>query len=732
VTLRQALLIVLAPLLSATLPSVAQAEEAKPAPSTSAGPRLTADHTRLNEQETTFTGNARLTQEGVILTADEIVYRPREKIAIARGNVVLVRGPQRLVADEITFDTTSRTFAVGRFRVGQAGVLAEAVSADGSADDLRVQTATVTYGEPESLSPALRSNEVRYTAASSAGPYSGAQPTPASVSARDNRLVVAGLPVAIPAPALNQTLGQPPTIDGLSVEAGYSGNLGVELELEATVPVGAERDAAVGADLGLYSKRGAMIGPVARYDTVGADGLGAYGRLRSGYIKDQGDTDLDVLGDPVRDDRGFVDWTHHQRLTPDLRLDGQLHYWSDSEVVRDFSPESYRSVQTPDTWLEAQYRQDNYIVSAFARARPNNYDLVQQRLPEIRLDALPVELGAGIYHRLSGSVAALREKSPDDSFLNSTNSTRADLYYSATRPFSPREWLSFNPVVGGRLTHYQHTIDESGSYTRGLAEVGFDSELRTSATWNYQNPKWRINGLRHLLTPKVSYRYAPSADAGQRQIPVIDDITPFETYLPPLGLGDQRNVDRLRALNTFRLGLDNTLQTRDANFGSRDLARLDFAFDYRLEPDEFALGARHSSDVHTFLALSPARWLRFDAYHRFSTDNSDTQEFNTGLTLTDADIWSLRFGNHYLGDAPTADGRFNELTADIRYRLNELYTLVGRWRYDHQETLFSEQIYGLEQRLNRLWVVTYALSLYDGPRREDDVAFTVRLDAEPF
>jgi len=58
------------------------------------------------------------------------------------------------------------------------------------------------------------------------------------------------------------------------------------------------------------------------------------------------------------------------------------------------------------------------------------------------------------------------------------------------------------------------------------------------------------------VTPKLSYRYIPSADKGQQYIPQIDNRV-FDTALPPLELGDQRNIDDLSATNTLRLGLDN-------------------------------------------------------------------------------------------------------------------------------------------------------------------------------
>ena len=59
-----------------------------------------------------------------------------------------------------------------------------------------------------------------------------------------------------------------------------------------------------------------------------------------------------------------------------------------------------------DNFLESYYTGDNYVISAFTRFQPNDYHIVQRRLPEIRFDGLPVEAGSGIYHRVNASLCA--------------------------------------------------------------------------------------------------------------------------------------------------------------------------------------------------------------------------------------------------------------------------------------------------------------------------------------
>jgi len=102
-----------------------------------------------------------------------------------------------------------------------------------------------------------------------------------------------------------------------------------------------------------------------------------------------------VLGRPIGERRGFAEWEHQQQLTDNLTLTAQLNYWKDSAILRDFRPEAFFNVQEPDTFAESVYTGKNYFVSAFVRYQPNSFQVVQQRLPEVRFDMLPLAVGNG-------------------------------------------------------------------------------------------------------------------------------------------------------------------------------------------------------------------------------------------------------------------------------------------------------------------------------------------------
>ena len=653
-------------------------------------------------KEAVFIGSAKLVYGDLILTADEIRYNTAEQSATATGHFVLTTGRRRLVAERGSYNLATRRLHVHDLRLGEFPVYIRGETVVGTLDEMTISNATVFFRENASYTPSIQAKKLTY---SRGKVIIGEEVT---LGLRGGQL--------IRLPRFEQKLDVA-FINYLTGRLGYRGSLGAFAEAGLRIPIAP--DFRLGLDGGLYSARGLMIGPSGTYTrSASVDPLNGY--FRSGFIRDFGDRKNDVLGRPVPANRGFVEWQHQQRVGESITINGEFNYWRDSEILRDFRPRSFFPIQQPDSFLEGTYTADNSVLSAFARLHPNQFHRVQERLPEIRFDRLPMPAPVGFYERFNASIAVLRE----DSFgLDPPRrSTRFDAYYGLTRPFTPAEWFTFAPVAGGRLTAYGDATGARDTYTRTIGEIGFDTLLRGSGVFDYKNAVWEIDGLRHLVTPKLSYRYAPAAGDGRAFIPSIDRRV-FATYLPPLSIGDTRNIDDLQALDTLRFELANTLQTRDPLYGSRNLADLTIAADYRFSRDP---GARPLSDIHTALALTPANWLKLSVYHRFTPQSRAQQELNTAIEIADQEWWSMRFSSHFL------KGEYQEYALDYRQRLSEVYDFVGRWRYDSLRSRFNEQTYGLSQRLGQTWAVKYEASFFQGPRRESSFAFNIEVDLLKF
>jgi LPS-assembly protein len=675
---------------------------------------IAADHQDISfaTGDMVLTGHARIDYGDLRLTAEELHYNPRTHIAVAIGHATLTQGPRRLLADKITYHANDGTYEVGDLRLGDFPIYVTGAGATGSVQTktIKITDARLYVTEPSSLVPTLHAQELDF------GGDHRVHAESANLGVGDVRPVGFG--------TYDHDVREP-IVSDVSVTGGYRSSLGAFTVFDLHVPVAP--DLRLGADLGLYSNRGVLIGPAGSYESGPNSPADFSGFFRSGWISDNGPRYTDILGRPVPRDRAFIQWQQTGQLTDRLSLNLQLNYWRDSEVLRDFRPSDFFSVQQPDTYLETVYSGDNYFVSLFARFQPNTWETVQQRLPELRFDLLPTPIGGGFVEQFNASLAILRDDPPPAGPLDPTpgptlRSDRADAFYSLSRPLVASEWFTLTPVAGGRLTYYSNLDGPKSDYTRALGEVGFDAEMRASGTWDYQNKQWKIDGLRHLLTPRISYRYIPEADKGAAYIPPID-VENFSTYLQPLELGDQRNIDQLSATNTLRFELDNTLQTRDPTYGSRDLVRLNVADDFLFHTQP---GQRDVSEIHTELGVMPVRWLELSVYNSFAPQDWTLSEINTGVTLRNGDDWTLRFASNFLRH--TVDDYYLEGS----YHLNEAYEVVTHLRYDVRASRFDEQVYGIRQNLGNTWRVEYAVTLYDGPRRESRFGFNLRIDAIRF
>jgi LPS-assembly protein len=669
---------------------------------------LTGDNFDLNasvDGNLVYRGNAEFRGENLLLTADEIRFEQKSETVFATGHVVFTRAGSRLLADRIEYRRTDGWFKATRIRLGSPPYFAEGESAEGTRAEITIRQARLTYGEPGPWQPTLTADAI----------------TIAPGQAIRTEKAAAGIGRVLPfsIPRFQHEVARPFPAS-ISLDGGFRRSLGAFVDAEVLAPL--SPSVRLGGDLAIYSARGVMFGPAGRYESAD-DPARLRGAFRSGYINDHGDKKTDVLSRPIREDRAYAAWEHQQRLGENLTLNAQLNWWKDSDILRDFRPRAFFPVQEPDTSVESVYTGANYFVSAFARLQPNSFQQVQERLPEVRFDLLPYASSAGFYQNFTASFAVLRDDPPTGGA--GLRSDRLDAYYAVSRPIAPREWFAFTPMMGGRLTHYANSgvgQRRTGNYLRLLGETGFDAVLRSSGTFDYKNPQWKIDGLRHLFTPRLSYRYVPQADKGRAQFPQIDRES-FATYLPPLGLGGVRSIDDLHPTNTLRLGLDNVLQTRDPAQGSRDLLVFNLANDFRLKRRP---GERTTSEIHAEVMALPASWLQFDLYQSFAPQSFTLREFNSGVTVRDGTVWSLRFSNNFLRH------QIQDYAIDGRLRLSERFTALTRLHYDARKRRFNEQRYGVAHNVANTWLITYAVSVYSGRKRESNFGFDLRVDALRF
>lgn len=670
-------------------------------------------------------GDARLDFENTRIRADRITYYQEFSLADANGGVAISNGDSRLITDRMSFDSRENIFSVGILRTGQWPYYISGVSAGGTTENTNIQGATIYYGDPGPFAISASSNEVRYVNEGD-GEY---------VSVDSATFSIGRVPFFYLPSYRHYFSGTPYLID---INAGSNGNLGYYIQTTNLFPIASWLRA--GANLDYYSKRGLLAGPTAQY-VYNSSSQSIVGALSTGAIIDKGsqdERDVDTFGRQIRSSRNFMEWRHKHYIGEHFTATASASYWSDSEVIRDYRDDIFDENQIPDNFAEANYTGENWILSAFARFHPNDFQFVQERAPEVRFDLLPIPVfNTGAYHRASASYVKLNE----DFGLNlpaitvESESDRFDLNYRIERPVLLNKWLTLTPLAGARLTQYENqqidpfapffsgplpvTVDDS--FRREIYELGFDLEARAYASYPTFNKTWGIDGLRHIVRPTLRYRYF-SDPKDDNEIAAIDRQV-FNLKPSLLDLSDLRNVDQIAQSHLVRLGLENFFQTRTKAYSSRTLAELNFYQDIisekNLRNDEDKEDAYNATWVE--FILNPAPWLKFNLASRFRTESLTLEGLRTDTTIKSGEIWKLNLSTDFL------EKRTKQYRLGYINLINERQSFFTNLSFNANLNKFTKFQLGMQTQLGNAWELRYGITFREGARRESDVSFDMQL-----
>lgn len=685
--------------------------------------KLEADSMRFSTDDGRqyLSGNVTVSAGALNVRTEELIYNTQTQSAELPAPAEVDFQTSRILIGSATYDGAEQQLEAAGVRAGREIIFLESAKVSASRTYVVFEDVSFYIGEPHWSSISFTTGSLAYDANEDYFHIGSSQ------------LRVAGAPI-LPLPAISVMRFDRPPIR-VWLDAGESSAPGVFYRSEVYLTLW---DFEPGILLDFYERCGVLAGPAAAYDTRDSKSwLKMRGEFRSGYINDTSHRDEDIYGNNVTGRRGFIDWFHKQNLGS-VEISASVHKWSDSEVERNFRPDIYDDNQNPDNYVEAVLPDKNYTISAFTRFQPNDYQNVQQRVPEVRFDLQPTQLGkTGIYQHLNASYAMLRERSSDQydfgkNYVSANHddyieSSRANVYVGWTAPVKFGDFASFTPVAGFMVTHYGETIENADeSYTRVLGQLGFDLDFIFTRTWGYENKTWKIDGLRHVLRPVFQYRYIPDPNKGADYIPAIDR----EIYLSRptiLDLNDSRSIDQLYDEHVFRIGLENLFQTRAADYGSRDLVELNIYQDFRksYRPDD----SKTLSDNFIDFKLRPANWLSFEVAHRFDVYKCHTNSLSTSMTITDGDVWKIRFGTEHLYKNPYPSeygtSHTRELDLDIEIRLNSFWSVFMEWEYNDRKNLMTDQIYGVRQRLGNTWLLEYSVRYRQDAGDDDDFSLNV-------
>jgi hypothetical protein len=477
-----------------------------------------------------------------------------------------------------------------------------------------------------------------------------------------------------------------------------------------------------------------MVGPALRVDNTRLPEAGTRwkGRMQSGWIDDQSTLVPDLFGRLPDSQRAFFTGEINGRTRDGVEIAGNAFAQSDPDVLRDFRPFLIGQAGNPQLNLEVVKPYAGGYLSAALTAKADDYQDVVQRLPEFRYD-LPTTLADddGWSRRAFFSVGYFTERPsaelPLAAFQAATlsaeawSTARIDGYYGYSRTMFAGDWLSFRPVAGVRASGWSEGLNGQDATTKAIGQAGFDLEGLFTGSWAAEAPNWGIDGLRHSLRPLLQYRVMPGADREIGVAPMTQRAVSV-SVLEEVDLADRLDPASTTDRQVARFGVRNTVETRDAVTGSRELLRADLFADWRQGPTDAETGR---SDLLASLRLSPTPWMTLSSSARLPNGGGGALESIQTIALNSGDFWRTSFNWVELRQATNA----RQLFWDTQTRLNSVYSVVTGLNYDAQLGQATLIWAGLIQRIGNSWEIEYGINKRMDPLNRDisSLGFHLRL-----
>ena len=642
--------------------------------------------------------NGRLETANAFLSAKMIRRDDRTGLILAEGDVVYTTKELRILGARIIIDTRADVIEATDVRFGRAPVYFTAESLRIVKGDKQIKGVRVWNNEPSAAGMHLKIAEASYLEKED------------HLSLRSATPYVAGVPL-FNLPYYGQS--------GLDFPYDIMLNTGSEDKqgrfLRSSILNRISPSLWVGGNVDFYSNSGIMVGPALRFDNSRAAGAGTRwkGRLQSGWIDDQSTPVADLFGRLPDSQRSFVTGDINGRTADGLEIAGNLFAQTDPDVLRDFRPFLIGQAGNPQLNLEVVRPYEGGYLSAALTAKTDNYQDVVQKLPEFRYDLPTTVAGAdGWSRRAFLSVGYFSERPsaelPLANFQAATlsadawSAARIDGYYGFSRTMVAGDWLTFRPVAGVRTTGWSDGLNGQGAATKVIGQAGFDVEGLFTGSWSVDAPNWGINGLRHSARPLFQYRVMPGADREVGVVPMTQRAVSV-SVLEELDLADRLDAASTTDRQSMRFGIRNTLETRDALKGSRELLRADLFTDWRQGPTDAETGR---TDLLGSLSVSPASWLTLNSSVRMPNGGGAARESLQTIALNSGDFWRTSLSWVELRQAANA----RQLVWDGRVRLNSVYSLVSGLNYDAQLDQATLLWAGLIQRVGNSWEVEYGVN----------------------
>lgn len=603
-------------------------------------------------------GHVTLSYKDTVITADQVEADVNAKSVVATGHVVLKRGIFTWEGDEVKGNLETKQFSVGTFkaRSGELYGTGKSGSHDGKTGQTLLKDlnfSTCSYVDDPHYS--VHASRMTHYA-------------DGSFTARNAIIKVGSVPIFW----LPYMWGQAGKAGGVEIKPGYSSRWGAYLLFAKTWRINQYVDTKMRVDV--RTKNGLALGNETRIITDAT-----YTNLMVYGMHDENPPETEPGYNrrfETEDNRYRARGYHRSTFLDDQNLNLRLRVdkFSDIDMLEDWFRKEYHNDPQPKSFADVTLDSDRFSLALSARARLNDFYTEADELPKLKLDMPRQRLGnTGFYYQGETSIADMHMNWRDfdkDRLHPITNlplqdpedydAVRFDTVQMFYHPLQLADLVALVPRAGARLTWYSKSSkdkittddlenmaladdpdnddfpvdvknydDDGDSLLRLAGELGFEVTSKFYRTWaKYENRRWDIDGLRHVVQPYLNYTYVTDPTEEREHLYFFDEI------------------DRMIEQNFVRLGLKQRWETRRSN-RIYTLASLENYADFHFHAeDDF----EHPGDFGTKFTFNPKRTLEFWGNMLVDMGDAQVTRFSLGTGIGDRKICRVDVGYLYRND----------------------------------------------------------------------------------
>jgi LPS-assembly protein len=398
------------------------------------------------------------------------------------------------------------------------------------------------------------------------------------------------------------------------------------------------------------------------------------------------------------------------------RIDDDRRAWDDdADFLKDYFYREYEKDMQPKSYVLLTRSLPNSNINMLIQKRTNRwYDDMTEKLPEISYDLPSYKIGRSpLYFKNQTKFSNLANKytAPSE---REDDVVRFDTYNQINYP-TRFAFLNLNPYTGMRQTAYSKDKFGNSLSPRTAFYTGIDMSTKFYRIFGVKSNflKLDIDGLRHVISPKIKYDYIHQPTVSRSKLQEFDDI------------------DTIAGDNRFTLALENKLQTKREE-KTVDLAIFRVSSDYVIYSNQDGISKAQDrfTDFLFDLELVPFAWLRMeaDAAYDHRQDCFKTVNLDTWVNIAQGCTFGL--GHRY----ERAGGK--ELTSQLVWRINPKWGLRIYERYQFAASRgkgLREQEYSISRDLHCATMdINFNIKKGDDRRREESIwcVFNLKLFKE--